>query len=46
MVVEEQGRYPTGMDWQQKISTALGVKLGQRTLTLDEAVAKIRSLSE
>lgn len=37
---------PSGIDWQQRISKALGVRLGQITLPLEEAAARIEAMVE
>lgn len=37
---------PSGIDWQQKISSALGCRPGEFTYPLEECVAKIKELRE
>lgn len=37
---------PSGIDWQQRISRALGVRLGQITLPMEEAAARIEAMVE
>lgn len=44
-IVAEKNR-PSGIDWQQRISRALGVRLGQITLPLEEAAARIEAMVE
>jgi hypothetical protein len=41
---QDAPKYPSGMDWQQKISTALGVRPGELTYELDKAVQKIEAI--
>lgn len=36
-----RSNYPGGADWSQAVSKALGVKLGAKVLTLEEAVESI-----
>ena len=40
----EQRPYPSEIDWQQRISRALGVRPGEMTYNLDEAVQLVETL--